>query len=1219
MSFDPPFASPQLPAHRRLQPHPRQPTQQGSFNAVPGGRQHLRPLPSDTSLSSTTSALTLASLTQQDIHLLDAIINRAPPSATSFLSVFKAYNDVLQERGIDAAQDVTYYRFLLKLGVVRGNWGERWQMVKNGRAGGGGSRHDGEDDYDHSHDEITTEADTTGVTITADESTDYEGQHTPRPQQHQRNFLVPRQAATPSVPLLTDRHKTPISKAHILPHRANPQLNPILRPSPSQAPRTQLSSRLRHQHQVPVTPGADSEAASSSTPSRPPSYRTYVQPTPTATDRGPKMASIRVSEPPTITTITKLPLTRTLAEFAEAAAKAGKLKHTKSPSSSGPSAINADETWKVLRIEREADDLRVYMLMRGAWDKWFRGVERLQTRNSRIDAARTDVIVRHAFNKWRAFCSRRATLVTRADNVASILVRRAFLKQWKVAFFEKRRRAWQDDMRRKMGEVKRRVDGRLVVDAFVEWHRKYQEIKATRYDARRVLSLTLRHWTKRSEGIDQISAIADQVVDTRDRMNLERAVAVWKGKRRLQETERAYTCKRNRKILGKVLRGWRETVQSRQIADSQRNAWVAKRAINRWMQSKQRVQVLERRAVHHVNRQESILVRAVMRVWVAKERGELLNRVRTTRLLKEGLATWRAKLEGIRKLEGRLLAQSSSKSRFLAQLALQVWCQKRRAAQRAIEVAEDRYARSVVSRTMLSWRVQMAMNAKDMRNAKVARHFFVRRSFWRAWTEALEAKRREKKVLVLQRRVVRRMLQSWHASARKQRNERLLVLAFQDNVAHTLRHWVTRTIDLKSVQLEVSAERDSNLVRGALAKWHAVLARRKEEMNLMQSYHDVKRDDLVRRTFVRWLAATRMSLHRQRRLEQKRDQQRQAALSRAWETWREKYKERELGWAERQLTTQTHMNVLFRAFRIWESRTMSVPAVRFYSLNVKAKMWNRWRDALPRARRSREARDLDRHWVLAKALAKWKDAYRTKIQLKAIARARHLRLPVVPSARPTYRRPSVGAVGVTLASRTSPYGPAAATTAIARVAARMSASPERAASVATPEPRIDFTVTNAQMRDSPESTAPRSQSPIRERTSLLTPGAGASTTYGRLGGIGHAKARSVVSSKSAPVMTANLLSRSPPKDRSVLTTSPSKHRRGDSMHDLNPVSRPVAMDADSEVGSTTRRIRRVSSERGATHGTPRSILGTSPPSGTPMSERDRLRMELRLARKKDSS
>ena len=72
----------------------------------------------------------LQNLTAQDIDIVDAVIERAGSSATTFFSVFKAYSEVLKERGLDP-QEVVYYGKLLKLGTLKGkNWGEKWEVVK---------------------------------------------------------------------------------------------------------------------------------------------------------------------------------------------------------------------------------------------------------------------------------------------------------------------------------------------------------------------------------------------------------------------------------------------------------------------------------------------------------------------------------------------------------------------------------------------------------------------------------------------------------------------------------------------------------------------------------------------------------------------------------------------------------------------------------------------------------------------------------------------------------------------------------------------------------------------------------------------------------------------------------------------------------------------------------------------------------------------------------
>lgn len=87
----------------------------------------------DVTISSATSSTSaaLTNLTPKDVKLIDEIIDRSPPSATTFLTVFKAYNEVLAEHNMDASNDVVYYKILLKLGVVKGyDWGTKWETVK---------------------------------------------------------------------------------------------------------------------------------------------------------------------------------------------------------------------------------------------------------------------------------------------------------------------------------------------------------------------------------------------------------------------------------------------------------------------------------------------------------------------------------------------------------------------------------------------------------------------------------------------------------------------------------------------------------------------------------------------------------------------------------------------------------------------------------------------------------------------------------------------------------------------------------------------------------------------------------------------------------------------------------------------------------------------------------------------------------------------------------
>jgi protein SFI1 len=86
---------------------------------------------SDVSRSSALSIAELATLTPDEVEFLDAVISRAPASATTFIHIFKAYNEVISERGLDAENEVDYYKKLLKIGTLKGeNWASKWRAVK---------------------------------------------------------------------------------------------------------------------------------------------------------------------------------------------------------------------------------------------------------------------------------------------------------------------------------------------------------------------------------------------------------------------------------------------------------------------------------------------------------------------------------------------------------------------------------------------------------------------------------------------------------------------------------------------------------------------------------------------------------------------------------------------------------------------------------------------------------------------------------------------------------------------------------------------------------------------------------------------------------------------------------------------------------------------------------------------------------------------------------
>lgn len=114
-TFQPTRASPPLRSHRK-----------SKTSSVPPSIADTRSIISN----STVVVPELRNLAQDDLDFIESVIQHAGPMATTFPVVFKAYNNVLKERGMDTGE-IRYYGKLLKIGTMKGkNWGEKWEAVK---------------------------------------------------------------------------------------------------------------------------------------------------------------------------------------------------------------------------------------------------------------------------------------------------------------------------------------------------------------------------------------------------------------------------------------------------------------------------------------------------------------------------------------------------------------------------------------------------------------------------------------------------------------------------------------------------------------------------------------------------------------------------------------------------------------------------------------------------------------------------------------------------------------------------------------------------------------------------------------------------------------------------------------------------------------------------------------------------------------------------------
>lgn len=330
-------------------------------------RVHAPSHVSNSTLSSTTSStLPLSALTPANIQVIDAIIQRSPYTATTFLSVFKAYNEILEELGLDAREDVTYYGFLLKLGVVKGkDWGTRWQIVKQElRDSSWHNEHLAHDQPDDETDDgassFVSDVTETHAPVPAD---------TPRPAPRapfQRPSLPINRHSAPlvakgfpvhnKISALSGRHATPNSPAiQHTPLARKPRIPPLhISPSSDSELSDAANTHLPEDEDV-----SDEENDNDDPDDRPFSTKTPAYLT-SASDVQKRTKPVSQG-------------TRLYPRPSPALGKLERPAHARLDLDE--QGVNGHDFWQVADMERDADDLRDEMLIRHCWEVWRTGVQ----------------------------------------------------------------------------------------------------------------------------------------------------------------------------------------------------------------------------------------------------------------------------------------------------------------------------------------------------------------------------------------------------------------------------------------------------------------------------------------------------------------------------------------------------------------------------------------------------------------------------------------------------------------------------------------------------------------------------------------------------------------------------------------------------------------------------------------------------------------------------
>ncbi|KAF5365583.1 hypothetical protein D9758_003196 [Tetrapyrgos nigripes] len=916
--------------------------------------------PSDLSRSSAISAVPeLTGLTPEDVQLIDAIIDEAGPTVSTFLPVFKVYSDVLSKRGLDP-RETNYYGKLIKLGTLKGsNWGEKWRMVKM------------QNGYDVDPPKSTKALGKMKLTR-------------PPPLSPLTNDLL---SSTTSnhVDSEIDYDDTITRPINVLRRRA---------PSPSDLTSNTLGLDLGD-HPILSAP--------TSSPMIRPYYsnrRFDAEPSePTAASSSPSLPSYRAAAQDR--RIPRTPISHTRFQPTVAASSS---KSVSTPSHDPPtrgSAINEEEAWKkvkMLQDEKEADRFRQERLLERCWDVWKQGYKWIITIDQQVADARDNMILHMVLQRWCRRTAEKQAFYKRVDDIANNRILLKCYNKWKLRIKEKYQTKWRHDMRVKIHIVRRNHTEKLRKDAWAKWRQLYQSRLADqRYSEQLVIRFFL-HWKRRLVQLDESRAVADQASHGRISRVAEDAWDHWKHVTDLRSRERAITERVSLRIMGETLSVFRKRMEQIYRAEAFYNFSVAKRAFVIWKAARDRIRALERRADKHINREDHVLLQAVMRVWKARERGTLLKTVKASRLLKGHWAIWKARLEENRRLENIAIQYSQQPHSSVAVNAFTVWSRAYASHLNSGLFADQYYASRLVHRQIRHWcQLFLKQNALIEKARQIHDSHTLRRA-WDLMRARYGQRIRAAKLREIEREKLRKVFSFWVQRAQQGIHRRFAEQTIADRVRKrilrtTLTHWTNRVIDLKVRELEVAQHHEMQTLVAAFSKWKRIRLRHTEELGLMESYQEVRRQEHVRRLFHHWLSAARMSRNRRITLAAREEEMKFATIAVAWDRWRERFKDERLRPLEHISTVQNKEALKYRAWMTWKSKTKSLPAVNFHSKHLRARYWKIWLNALPRALQAKQAREMDQQSLLKKCLDKWAQAHRTKLALKAVARARYFPVP----------------------------------------------------------------------------------------------------------------------------------------------------------------------------------------------------------------------------------
>ncbi|KAJ9099155.1 hypothetical protein QFC21_004034 [Naganishia friedmannii] len=644
-----------------------------------------------------------------------------------------------------------------------------------------------------------------------------------------------------------------------------------------------------------------------------------------------------------------------------------------------------------IQLIREIDHLKIAR----TFTRW----RDLKTRHDRSLRHASAIFIESSqrlfFSRWQD-ALRRARQEEQADALVKQreeeTVRTAW-SNWRVKRLGRRTDRWKEEMREKEVVLLRARQERLTSSAFNTWRFATAQHRAVSFNAAFLVATAFHQWAHLTQRMIRMGRIEERHHATRDRNDLKRAWSTWRRNLVLRDVEGDVMDIVADRLESGAWQVWRLRLAERKRTTVINDQRVLRGAMIRWKSRMSKLKSLAKRAHGIMVDRDANIQRLAFNAWLASHNSKVVVEIRQEKHLRSALDVWKGRMDHIVERHRQALAFGDKHIVNAARAALATWRNRNSQCQLLQQQTTLFADRVLQERTLRMWKDKMARNKTLWVQAAGTRKFFLIKASWDKWHAKHQQKQQELFLVERKREECRKVFASWLATTKRtkslrQRSEQFAKTYNEKRERVVFAHWMTRLIDIKDRAHEVASNANRVLIRDAFHSWTRATVKQGEALSLMHSFRYVRQQERLHKIFHHWHFAFKEHKARRQILENKLERDRLAVLANTFGQWRYRIREGELAPLAEDLRQKFDDGLVYAALTAWKNASRRLPAIEFHGKALKRHAWEKWRAALPEARRLRSAARAGDERLMGDMLFRWKLAYRARVTRRVAARSR---------------------------------------------------------------------------------------------------------------------------------------------------------------------------------------------------------------------------------------